>query len=661
MAKKKQKPVKLITLDTETYNGLIGELKRIAIYDGKEVYYGYKFEDIEPILNNYFELGYSVEVYIHNMEFDLKKLPCIFDKARIEWEKSLLINGKVALISCKKYRLHDSFKLLPMSLKKLSQGFNVKHGKLDLWKAVQERYPNQYNDIVDFLDRCNVDDELFLEYLGYDVISLFEVLQVLIEISGIKLHDFVNRVSTSSLSRFIFKNGHNGKVYKNPFNAKTDYEMLCSYNWYYDLDTEEFLRMSYCGGRTEVFTPILNGKGFHYDVNSLYPSVMKGKEYPVGKPQYTENPILSKRYYEKWKENRLGLGFVNARVYIPFQPVPPLPVKMGKLTFPCGEVYGTWTYEELEFAESECGVKILEYYGACHFNTVYPVFDNFISDFYEMKERATKEKNEPLRTFSKLIQNVGYGYCGMRRDDKTSLAPYEELETLENVIYADSEMGFCEYETEIKAEYIQVQVASYVTSRARLVLLKALRHVLNNGGQVFYCDTDSIVSNIPLPSEIVDDSKLGYWALEGEPIKGVFLRPKVYTEVYEKEPETIKFKGVSKETQESLDFSFYEELLNDLIEEEKDFKIVEKNKLQMRSVMFMQKNHLEPTYHEYRDKKMNYKTVEKRVMNYKENYTKPHFFETLEEFENFTFKPMKKEVQFDMKRGIVCEDTEMTD
>ena len=47
---KKSKPVKLITLDTETYNGLIAGLKRIAIYDGTDITYGYTFTDIEPKL-----------------------------------------------------------------------------------------------------------------------------------------------------------------------------------------------------------------------------------------------------------------------------------------------------------------------------------------------------------------------------------------------------------------------------------------------------------------------------------------------------------------------------------------------------------------------------------------------------------------------------------
>ena len=659
MAKRKVKPIKLLTLDTETYNGLVGDLKRIAVYDGKEVYYGYTFEDIEPVLNNYFLQGFSVEVYIHNMEFDLRKIPVVFDKSRIVWNKSLIINGKVAKIQNNNYCFHDSFKILPMALSKLSEGFKVEHGKLDLWEQVQKTYPGQYTGLVDFLDRCDIDDPLYLEYLGYDVMSLYEVLEVLIDISGLTVHEFVKCVSTSSLSRYIFKNGYKGKQFKNPLSSRTDYEYLCLYKWQNNLEVEEFLRETYAGGRTEVFKPRLEMPGFHYDVNSLYPFVMAhggldGKgEYPVGKPQYTEKPELAKHHYMQWKEDKNGLGFINARVFIPFQPIPPLPVQMGKLTFPCGEVYGAWTYEELYFAESECGVEILEYYACCHFDLTYPVFRNFVAVFSEMKEQATIDENEPLRTFAKLIQNVGYGYTGMRRDDKTSLAPYEDFMKYEpqDIKYADAELGFIEIPTEINSEYIQVQVASYVTSRARLVWLKGARSVIARGGTVYYGDTDSLVTDIPLPSEMVHESKLGYWKEESKPNKGLFLRPKVYTELHESKEPTIKFKGVSRDTQATLDYQFYEHLYTELETGEKEFEIVEKNKLLLRSLMYMQKNDLPPDYHEYRDKKMNFKTVEKRVMNYTENYTEPLFFETLEQFETFSFKPIKKEVQFDMTKG----------
>ena len=71
----------------------------------------------------------------------------------------------------------------------------------------------------------------------------------------------------------------------------------------------------------------------------------------------------------------------------------------------------------------------------------------------------------------------------------------------------------------------------------------------------------------------------------------------------------------------------------------------------MRSILYMKKNDLESDYHETRDKKMNIHTVEKRVMNYNDNWTMPHYFETIEEFENSNSKPVKPEVEFDMTKG----------
>lgn len=657
---KKQKKIKLLTLDTETYNGLIGDLKKIAIYDGSTVYYGNSFTDLLPIIKEFKRQDYEIHIYVHNMEFDMRKIPELFEGKNIIWKNSLIINGKVAKIQCRDYCLHDSFKILPMGLSKLSKGFDVEHGKLSLYDAIQERYPKKYDiltdkgkidenkTLVNFLDKCPLNDDLFLEYLGYDVMSLYEVLEKLMEITGIPLSKFVTRVSTASMSRYLFKNGWKDKKFKGELSSKSDYEMLCSYKWEYDLETEEFLRESYCGGRTEVFKPKLTKKGFHYDVNSLYPSVMIGAEFPIGKPDYTDKPERAKLMYETWKEDRLGLGFVNATVFIPKQHIPPLPVKMGKLTFPCGYVYGTWTYEELEYAEKECGVVIQEYHGACHFKNTYPVFDRFIGGFYKLKEQATHEKNEPLRMLAKLILNVAYGYTGMRRDDKTGLDSIENVEEHDKIIFMDEEIGFIEFPQDINAEYIQVQVASYVTSRARLVLLKALKDVEKRGGNPYYCDTDSVVSDIPFSADIVDSEKIGYWDLESEPLKALFLRPKVYTEFYEKEETNIKFKGVSTETQKSLSYGYYEYLYEELIKNEKDYEIVEKNKLQMRSILYMEKHNISHDYYEIRDKKMNFKTVEKRIMDYKGNKTEPHYFSTIEEFKNFNYNKIQKHVNFSM-------------
>ena len=641
----RKKPIKIVTLDTETYNGLIGQLKRIAIFDGEKVTYDYTFQSIEKELIN-LSKKYEIHVYIHNLEFDARKMDTLFDKGKVNWKKSFLINNKLATIKTKYYTIHDSLKILPMSLKKLSKDFEVEHGKLDLWDEVEKTYPQKYVDIVDYLDRCHVDDPLYLKYLGYDVRSLYEVIQKIITISGLPIKDFVKKVSTASLSRHLFKNGYNGIIFKQPLNTKTDYEILCQYNYKNDLDLEEFLRSSYCGGRTEIFKPMLDHNGFHYDINSMYPYAMKEKYFPVGRPDYYNTPSLAKETFDNWMNDHIGLGFIHAHVFIPMQHIPPLPVKMGKLVFPCGHVYGVWTYNELEYAIIHCGVKIEEVFAVAHYRNTYPVFRNFITEFYKIKEQATEDGNESLRTFSKLIQNVGYGYTGMSRDDKIQLDDISNIKRydIDDIKFINEELGYIEVQSEIKAEYIQVQVASYVTSYSRLLLLDALRKA-NEVGNVYYCDTDSMVTDVPLPDYLIHKTRLGAWDLESEPVKALFLRPKVYAEVLENKT-TLKFKGISKDTQKTLAYDDYENLYQELIEGIKEYEIIEKNKTQLRSIMYMKKNDIDFDYYEVRDKKINLKTVEKRVMNYKENYTEPHYFETLEHFKNFSFKRVKEVVCF---------------
>ena len=638
---RKKKPIKLITLDTETYNGLIGNLKRIAIYDGKKVTYGYSFLDVETEILEYDKQGFDVHIYIHNLEFDARKIPELFQDNRIIWEKCFIINNKLATITTKHYIIHDSFKLLPMSLAKLSKDFGVEHGKMDLWKEVQETYPNEYTDIVDFLDRCDIDDEVYLKYLGYDVISLYEIIEILLDVSGVPLNQFVKKISTASLSRYIFKTGYKGKEFKNPFGNKTDYERLCTYKWHFDLETEEFIRCSYCGGRTEVFKPELIAGGFHYDVNSLYPYVML-REFPIGKPKMYSIPEVAQEMFENWMEEHNGLGFVSCSVFIPPQHIPPLPVKMGKLVFPTGHVYGTFTFHELEYAIKKCGVVVTEYREVCHFEHTYPIFKNFVETIYEIKEQGTTTGNEALRTFGKLLMNVGYGYTGMTRD-KTKLEPItklqEYLESGEDIVYINEELGYIEVPANVTSEYIQVQVASYVTSYARLILLDALRKA-DSLGEVYYCDTDSIVCSARLPEDMVDRVKLGMWDLEGTPLKGLFLKPKVYSEVHENKT-TIKFKGISKDTQKNLSFDDYEMLLEELETQKNDYVLIEKNKLMMRSIMYLEKTGADLNSHEYRDKKMNIHTIEKRNMDYKNNVTCPLHFESETAFQNFSFNPKR--------------------
>lgn len=649
---KKREPF-LLTLDTETV-GLDGELRRIAVYDGKDVTYGYTFKDVEYKLIKYYEEGYRPYCYIHNADFDLRKLPEIWEKGNILWNTTKKIGNKYATVTCAKYTIKDSFKILPSALAKLSKDFDVTHGKLDLWEEVQKTYPGQYEDVVDFLARCPVDDPLYLKYLGYDVISLYEVLQRIMQVAKMELADFVSILSTASLSRYLLKNGYGGEPFRTPGN-KTDYEILTSCpSWGSEklmkestisyLECEYKIREAFYGGRTEVFTPYLapdNGKivGYHYDVNSLYPTQFY-KEYPVGYPSYEDNPRLIAHNWEWWQEYREGLGFIKAEVYIPPQAIPPLPVKMGKLVFVTGHVVGSWTYLELDYAVKNCGVEIVRFIEQIHFKKTYPVFKNAVETFYPMKEQGKRDGNASLTAFSKLVLNTMYGWTCLRRDDKTALRDISMLDKWkdsERMIYVNEEMGYFEIFDKVNATSIQVQIGAYVTSYARLTLLDALRKQAEKG-TVYYCDTDSIVCDTPMDADMIDPYELGKWDLEAELLSAIFVQPKVYTETTTKHVNK-KFKGISRKfVQEELGREDYEEILNMYRAGIATRHIIERGRKILPSLAVAQKRHENPNQLKESDKRINTGTKQKRNIDFNANTSSAWHLGSIEEFERFSFK-----------------------
>lgn len=656
---------KIITLDTETI-GLDGAMRRIAIYDGQAVTYGYTWGDILPKIESYYNDNFSVHIYIHNMEFDLRKISEIWQDRNVNWNGTRMINGRYVALKCRHYTFHDSFRLLPMPLKKICENFDIKHGKLDLWEEVQKVYPNQYKDHVDFLARCDVDDELYLKYLGYDVISLYEVIQKLIDLTGIPENEFVKKLTTASISKYLFNKGYKGHIFQSKKARLSDFQQACQCKkWYSEShsvngknykELEQLIRLSYCGGRTEVFTPRLYPKldtngiaiitGYHYDVNSLYPSVMINNLFPVGEPEYYTD-AKAKRVWEQWLDDKVGLGFLHCKIYIPEQFIPPLPIKKGKLCFLTGYQEGVFTYVELEYAIKHCGVKIIEIIDTVYFSHTYPVFHDFISTFYKMKEDGAKTGNKALKQFGKLIQNVAYGFFALirERDDVRNIEDKEKID-VDDIIYTNEEMGFVKTKTLVKSDTVQVQIASYVTSYARLVLLDALRKQ-HEKGQVYYCDTDSIVCEKPMDEDLLDKYELGKWDTEGELYSGYFLQPKVYFEKKKGDEETIKFKGVSKETQKHFTEEFYKRIYESMKSGEGGKILVEENKPLMRSIAYTQKTGKNPNELEYRNKEMNLNKPQKRLIDFDNNTTKAYHMYTLDDFYLFDLSiPVKKFEEF---------------
>ncbi|MEK5046161.1 DNA polymerase [Bacillus sp. FSL L8-0637] len=629
--KKKRKEIKLFTLDTET-RGLEGDVFRIGLFDGKQYYTGYTFADVLPVFEKYKDK--ECHVYIHNLDFDLSKIiKELRDYAEPSFNNSLFINGNIVTFTASHIILHDSFRLLPSSLENLCRDFELlEDGKKDIVDYMEENHFGIYNvkkrklnhrlTKGNFFKTVDKDDEVLCEYMEYDCRSLYKILEIVLELSGLELEHFVKCPTTASLSKTVYKEQY-----------KKDYKLAISTKQYNEKKLgrglENFVRQGYYGGRTEVFTPRITN-GYHYDVNSLYPYVMKNAEMPIGFPNILdgEEAQLS---YDLWKRRKYGAGFIQAKVYVPenmYIPVLPKKDYTGKLIFPVGRIEGVWTFQELSVAESEgCVIEKIE--SGVVFEKTSPVFREFVSHFEQIKNTSRGAK----RTFAKLMQNALYGKFAMQRERVmyADISDREKLEaeghTVSKVIYNMNgiHMEFLEYDGYAMAEYIQPHISAYITSIARIILYKGLKYA-EEKGILAYCDTDSIASTVMFPEHMVHDKEYGKWKLEGFIEEGLYFQPKMYAEktfFNGKYKEVLRMKGVPKwVVNEQLDYNSFRKWYMQIKRGKTEIPIY-KGGERVQKFLTKSKNNIEMNELAEMHKTINFAREQKRNIDYDKNVTSP--------------------------------------
>lgn len=103
-----------------------------------------------------------------------------------------------------------------------------------------------------------------------------------------------------------------------------------------------------------------------------------------------------------------------------------------------------------------------------------------------------------------------------------------------------------------------VSIAAAVTAYSRMIINKYKLLALQQGLDIYYSDTDSLVLNGPLPPEVCDPAQLGKLKLEHMFKEGLFVLPKIYFLELEDGHTVTKCKGYSGE----LSKAQYLELLN---------------------------------------------------------------------------------------------------
>lgn len=454
--------------------------------------------------------------YAHNGgKYDNKYILSTFKKYGCEISRLLNINGSVVFtvyVGGKRFYFRDSFLLMPRSLKSLCESFGVKQAKKDF-------------DMPEWIHSgCPTTPQL-KEYLHYDCLALAELLNKFKEEIG------APKLTIASTAFDILLNTeYNGQKLK-----------TLLHNWS-TIAQEQFIRQAYKGGRVEAF--IREGQGLHhYDVNSLFPYCMRVFDYPFGKLiQLTDAEkiiaLIDKGY----------LGILKCSISCPDMYIPYLAKRHeSKLIFPVG----TWedtitTVEYLRALELGYTFTIHE---AILYQNKGKVFTEFVDKYYHIKQTATGARKE----IAKLLLNSAYGKSGQKR-------VVEEFYTFDEMLNCKKPLSdFIQMNTDLftaKTECYRNRktnpiIAAFVTAYARTVLFDAIEWIQNNGGQVYYCDTDSIFTDIELPHEMVNTDRLGAWKdeLKGQVLQdAVFISPKLYSLENDDGSHVVKAKGVPRES-----------------------------------------------------------------------------------------------------------------
>ena len=423
-------------------------------------------------------------------------------------------------------RFRDSYTLLPSSLASLGR---------TLCPELGPKGSIPHADLV-VSDLQGISEEV-IKYLRQDILLLGGVMLKAQDINWSKYRiDIEDVMTVSALSLKIFRMKY--------FDEMTFHINIPTRN------QDTFIRRGYYGGHVDVYKPYGENL-YYYDVNSLYPYIMKSYPMPSGAPVWHNN-LAS-----------VGLdslfGFIEAYVVCPTsisRPFLPYKDKFGTLNFPTGKFIGVFYSEELKFAR-DIGYQIIPLRGYLFEKKSSP-FDGIISDLYESRLEAKKRGDEPMTYIYKILMNSLYGRFGINPESTITeicnQQKYEEFLRMDHFQSAEkltdhyymvnyiTNSCFVDDDNWKAPKMSAVHLAAAITACARIHMYPHISRP-----DCYYTDTDSIVLGSPLDDDFISSTELGKFKLEDYVKKGIFLAPKSYLLETEDDRKIIKHKGLAKE------------------------------------------------------------------------------------------------------------------
>lgn len=384
----------------------------------------------------------------------------------------------------------DSYKILPVSVKSLGEMSDDGTLKGDIDHNIVR--PPGYSP---------TDKELDYQYRDVRIVS--NALHISgvskLTISSLAFNDWKSTLTFTKKDGTKFKDS---SIWRNVFPRLSERD-------------DAAIRSAYRGGFTAVAVGkegYMSGPGRTYDVNSMYPSILRDEPLPCGKPL---------PYYDGLPDE----GYWVARACVSFN------LKDGKI--PCIQLKNTPGYrgsEHLRSGESvalsftnidyeifkemyEFEIESLEW---CYtFRTCTHAFDEYIRKWGSIKERCSGVR----RQLAKLHLNSLYGKFG---NTPTLGSRTPVMDDDGNVHYVAGPA------TDDDPNYVPLAVFVTAIARARII-----RSAMMCGDRFLYADTDSlhVEGDYEVPGLDVHGTRLGAWKKESSFEYGVYNRAKQYGEV----------------------------------------------------------------------------------------------------------------------------------
>lgn len=389
--------------------------------------------------------------------------------------------------------LWDSLKIIPLSIRDEAKAFglSMEKGELD-YSAFRER------------GHCLTPEEI--DYIRRDVQIDAQALNF--------MRDYgLSKMTIGSCALADYRRIAGGeKGFRKTFPVLT-------------AEDDAFIRHAYKGGFTYVnpkYAGIELGNGISYDVNSLYPSVMAscdGQLLPYGEPEWfygCPKPTQSKPLWIA----RVSLSFKIKPDHIPC-----IQIK-GNLSFipteyltdSDGDVELTVTSVDWQLITMQYDVSNVSWIGGYRFKASDNLFKQYVNKWVAVKNQATIEGNNGMRTIAKLMLNSLYGKFA------TQIVVKSRKPVIRGDVLAYEDLP------ETSRDAIYLPVGCFITAWARY---KTITTAQACGDRFVYSDTDSVkIIGEDAPDIDIDPVRLGAWKDEGHFTRIKALRAKTYITEY---------------------------------------------------------------------------------------------------------------------------------